>query len=177
MYLCESDWYTQYGPVKHCVHWKSKSHTPPPNQPASATAWNIKACRTVVPSLFDLASPFELLHAPSTPATIYNCKDVRITTDKIRNTIVSRVGFTVFTFSCKTKHHVYYNQWDDWACICTTSLETPGCMLVRTDLMSKLSSDVVEVKLGGKKAKIQALTQQFCFKNRENPVRKIVYNL
>jgi len=40
----------------------------------------------------------------------------------------------------------------------------------------KLSSDVVEVKLGGKKAKIQALTQQFCFKNRENPVRKIVYN-
>ena len=40
----------------------------------------------------------------------------------------------------------------------------------------KLSSGVVEVKLG-KKTKIQALTQQFCFKNRENPVRKIVYNL
>ena len=42
---------------------------------------------------------------------------------------------------------------------------------------SELSSDVVEVKLGGKKAKIQALTQQFCVKNRENPVRKVVYNL
>jgi len=37
----------------------------------------------------------------------------------------------------------------------------------------ELSSDVVEVKLGRKKAKIQALTQQFCFKNRENPVRKL----
>ena len=82
---------------------------PPPNQPVSAAAWNIKACRTVVPNLFDLATPFEILHARSTPATIYNCKDVRITTDKIRNTMVSLVGFTVFTFLCKTKQHVCYN--------------------------------------------------------------------
>jgi len=83
--------------------------------------------RAVVPNLFDLATPFEILHARSTPATIYNSTDARITTDKIRNTIVSRVGFTVFQFLCKTKQHVCYNQWVDWACICTTSLETLGC--------------------------------------------------
>jgi len=41
----------------------------------------------------------------------------------------------------------------------------------------KLSSDVVEVKLDRKKAKTQVLTQEFCFKNRENRVRKFVYNL
>jgi len=84
----------------------------------------------VVSNLFDLATPFEILHARSAPATIYNSKDARITTDKIRNTIVSRVGFTVFPFLCKTKQRVCYSQWDDWACICTTSLETLGCMLV-----------------------------------------------
>jgi len=118
------------------------AYPPPTNQPVSTTAWNIKACRTVVPNLFDLATPFEILHARSTPATIYNCKDVRITTDKIRNTIVSRDGFTVFAFLCKTKQHVCYNQWDDWACICTTSLETLGCMLVRTNLMSFSTSSL-----------------------------------
>ena len=28
MYVCESDWYTHYGPVKHWVHCKSISHPP-----------------------------------------------------------------------------------------------------------------------------------------------------
>ena len=28
MYLCESDWFTQYGPVKHWVHCKSISRAP-----------------------------------------------------------------------------------------------------------------------------------------------------
>jgi len=28
MYVCESDWFTQYGPVKHWVHCKSISHPP-----------------------------------------------------------------------------------------------------------------------------------------------------
>jgi len=37
MYVYESDWFTQYGPVKHWVHCKSTSHSPPPNQPVSAT--------------------------------------------------------------------------------------------------------------------------------------------
>ena len=37
MYLCESDWFTQYGPVWHWVHCKSTSHPPPPSQPVSAT--------------------------------------------------------------------------------------------------------------------------------------------
>jgi len=41
----------------------------------------------------------------------------------------------------KVKNHCY-NQWDDWACICTTSLETPGCMLVRTNLMSFSTSSL-----------------------------------
>jgi len=36
MYVCGSDLFTQYGPVKHWVKRKSTSH-PPPNQPVSAT--------------------------------------------------------------------------------------------------------------------------------------------
>jgi len=37
----------------------------------------------------------------------------------------------------------------------------------------KLSSDVVNVKLGGKKAEIQALAKQLCLRSRDNPVRKL----
>jgi len=37
MYVCGSDWFTQCGPVKHWVHYKSTSHSPPPNEPVSAT--------------------------------------------------------------------------------------------------------------------------------------------
>jgi len=60
---------------------------------------------------FLISRPYsKILHTRSTPGTIYNSKDARITTVKIRNTIFSRVGFTVFTFICKRKQHVRYNQ-------------------------------------------------------------------
>ena len=38
MYVCESDSFAQYGPVKNWVHCKSISHLSPPNWPVSATA-------------------------------------------------------------------------------------------------------------------------------------------
>jgi len=38
MYVCGSDWFTHYGPVRHWVNCKSTSHHPPSNHPVSATA-------------------------------------------------------------------------------------------------------------------------------------------
>jgi len=50
----------------------------------------------------------KILHECSALDVTYNSKDVRITsTDKIRNTIISRVGFNVFTFTCKRKQHLF----------------------------------------------------------------------
>jgi len=48
----------------------------------------------------------KIFHKRLAPDITYNSKDVRITTDKIRNTLISRVGFTVFTLLCKRKEHL-----------------------------------------------------------------------
>ena len=42
MYVCESDWFTQYGPVKHWVHCKSISH--PPTKLACVRYWPRTPC-------------------------------------------------------------------------------------------------------------------------------------
>jgi len=89
----------------------------------------------VVSNFFDLATPFEIITSALEPSPYLQLQRCSNNNREDKNVIILPVRFTVFTFLCKT-NSTYANQWDDWACICATSLEIFGGVLVRTNLMS-----------------------------------------
>jgi len=60
----------------------------------------------VVPNLFDLATHSKILRKCSVSAITYKSKGVQISTDRIKNTIISHVRFTLFRFLCKKTAHM-----------------------------------------------------------------------